>query len=147
MSSIDAWCHTGSIEINCEAMMALDYVADGIKQGEWALGSIDRREIGDGLFEGTSMFGAGTEYIRIRVDRDNHVVYYDVGHSLDDLRTLNVIRVVPGSTLGVAEDNCIVTLLSWRPEGTPDEAWARNSVSHETEMYIIKARLESRRST
>lgn len=143
MSASDVWCHSGSIEIQCDAMTAVEYVADGIKQGEWALGSIDRKEIGDGLFEGTSMFGAGTEYIRIRVDRDNLMVYYDVGHSLDDLRTLNVIRVVPGPTLGGQIDNCVVTLLSWRPQGTPDEAWVRNCVSHETEMYIIKARLES----
>ncbi len=141
--SADAWCHTGSIEIQCDASTAIAYVADGIKQGEWALGSIDRREIGEGLFEGTSIFGAGTEYIRIRVDDDNQVVYYDVGHSLDDMRTLNVIRVVPGSVLGGEAQSCVMTLLSWRVQGTPDEAWARNCVSHETEMYIIKARLES----
>ena len=143
MSAADAWCHTGSIEIQCDARTAVTYVADGIKQGEWALGSIDRREIGDGLFEGTSMFGVGTEYIRIRVDAENQVVYYDVGHSLDDLRTLNVIRVVPGPVLGGEVKSCVMTLLSWRPQGTPDEVWTRNCVSHETEMYIIKARLES----
>ena len=142
--SADAWCHTGSIEIQCDASTAIAYVADGIKQGEWALGSIDRREIGEGLFEGTSMFGAGTEYIRIRVDDDNQVVYYDVGHSLDDMRTLNVIRVVSGPVLGGEAESCVMTLLSWRVQGTPDEAWSRNCVSHETEMYIIKARLESK---
>ena len=144
MSAADAWCHSASIEIQCDARTAVAYVADGIKQGEWALGSIDRREIGDGLFEGTSMFGAGTEYIRIRVDDENQVVYYDVGHSLDDLRTLNVIRVVSGPVLGAEAETCVMTLLSWRPQGTPDEAWTRNCVSHETEMYIIKARLESK---
>ncbi len=144
MPMTDAWCHTGSIEINCDAATAVDYVADGIKQGEWALGSIDRKQIGDGLFEGTSMFGTGTEYIRIRSDRENHMVYYDVGHDLDNLRTLNVIRVVPGATLGRAEGTCVVTLMSWRPDGAPDDAWARICVSHETEMFIIKARLEGR---
>jgi hypothetical protein len=142
--SADVWCHTGSIEIQCDNETAIAYVADGIKQGEWALGSIDRREIGDGLFEGTSMFGAGPEYIRIRVDDENQVVYYDVGHSLDDLRTLNVIRVVPGPVLGGKSETCVMTLLSWRVQGTSDEAWTRNCVSHETEMYIIKARLESK---
>lgn len=141
--SADSWCHTGSIEIQCDPSTAIAYVADGLKQGEWALGSIDRREIGDGLFEGKSMFGAGTEYIRIRVDAENQMVYYDVGHSLDDMRTLNVIRVVPGLVLGCEAESCVMTLLSWRVQGTPDEAWTRNCVSHETEMYIIKARLES----
>lgn len=143
MSMTDTWCHTGSIEINCAAQTAVEYVADGIKQGEWALGSIDRKQIGDGLFEGTSMFGAGTEYIRIRADHDNHVVYYDVGHALDNLQTLNVIRVVPGPTLSRPATTCVVTLMSWRPDGAPDDAWTRICVSHETEMFIIKARLEA----
>jgi hypothetical protein len=144
MAVPDSWCHTGSIEVQCDAKTAVDYVADGIKQGEWALGSIDRRQIGEDLFEGTSMFGVGTEYIRIRADHENHVIYYDVGHSLDDLRTVNVIRVVPGATLGRPAASCIVTLMSWRSEGTPEDAWTRTCVSHETEMFIIKARLESK---
>ncbi len=143
MTVADPWCHSASIEVRCDATTALAYLADGIRQGEWALGSIDRRQEGPDLFTGISMFGGGREYIRIRPDPVHGVIWYDVGRAPASLRTLALIRVLPGELLGRPEGTCVVTLLAWRPHGVPDADWQRTAVAHETEMYIIKARLEA----
>lgn len=54
MMTQDPYCHTTSIAVNRPAEEAFRYMADGIKQGEWAFGSWDREQIGAGLFKGTS---------------------------------------------------------------------------------------------
>lgn len=59
------------------------------------------------------------------------------------LQPRNMIRVVPGVVVEKPEKSCVVTLLSWRPEGMLDDRWKLICVSHETEMFIIKNRLES----
>jgi hypothetical protein len=143
MSFNDAYCHTASIDVNCTAEAALNYVADGIKQGEWALGSIEREQIGDGLFAGTSMFSSDKLFVRIRPDTHNNVVFYDVGTDQSDLRPRNIVHCVPGPVVGKPANTCIVTLMTWRGEAESDDAWFRKCVSHKTEMFIIKARLES----
>ena len=143
MSFNDGYCHTASIDVNCTAEMALHYVADGIKQGEWALGSVDREQIADNLFVGSSMFSTDRQYIRIRPDLVNNVVFYDVGNDRENLLPRNIIHCVPGAVVGRPSNTCIVTLISWRGEGSSDEAWFRHCVSHKTEMFIIKARLEA----
>jgi hypothetical protein len=141
---IDSWCHSASIDVNCTPTAALEYLADGVKQGEWALGSINRESIGSDLYTGVSMFGNGRQYIRIRKDAENLMVHYSVGTAVDALRPLAVVRIVPGPVLNRPESSCVVTLLAWRPAGTPEDAWQRLAVSHETEMFIIQARLEGK---
>lgn len=37
---------------------------------------------------------------------------------------------------------CLVTLLTWRSAQTDDAKWKLTCVSHETEMFIIRNRLE-----
>ena len=138
----DQYCHTSTIEVRCSAAKALAYLSDGIKQGDWTLGSLDRKEIEDGLFAGTSLFDLGRMYIRIRVDRENFMIYYDVGRDPEKLQPRNIVRVVPGSVVGHDDDICLVSLMTWRVDGTPEAGWLQTCLSHETEMFIIKARLE-----
>jgi hypothetical protein len=143
MDVTDRLCHTSSIEVNCPAEVALAYLADGLKQGDWTFGSWERRQIGDNLFAGTSLFDRRETFVRIRPDRANLLVYYDVGVDPGDLRTLNVIRVVPGTVTGRDPRGCVVTLMTWRTAQASDAAWLQLCASHETEMFIIKNRLEA----
>lgn len=142
MDISDQYCHTSTVEVRCGAGAAVAYLSDGIKQGDWALGSLDRKEVEKDLFTGTSLFDGGQMYIRIRVDSENSMIYYDVGRDPERLQPRNVIRVVPGPVVGRDANTCLVSLMTWRVAGTADAGWLQTCLSHETEMFIIKARLE-----
>lgn len=138
----DRCCHSASIEVHCRPENAIDYLADGIRQGEWALGSVDRKQIEAGLYSGRSMFGTGVEYIRITPDREHGIIWYDSGRHPKALRRLTLVRVLAGPLLGRPHNACVITLLTWRPDGMTDIDWQRTAVAHETAVFIIKARLE-----
>ncbi len=140
---IDPWCHTASIAVDVRAEAALAYLGDGIRMGEWALGSVDREEVATGLFAGTSMFDGSRQFVRIHPDPQENVIFYDVGDDPNSLRRLAMIRVLPGGMLGIGARRCVVTLMVWRPEKMPETDWQRLCSSHETEMFIIRAKLEA----
>ena len=48
--------HAATAEVGVSAKQAFEYVADGIRQGEWTLGCWDREQIGDDLFRGRSLY-------------------------------------------------------------------------------------------
>jgi len=139
---LDPWCHTASISVDRDAHAALAYLADGIRMGEWALGSVDREKVGEGLFVGRSMFDGSRQFIRIQADEAEQLVYYEVGPTGENLRRLAMARVVPGGLLGIGAGRAVVTLMTWRPQGMAEADWQRLCSSHETEMFIIKGKLE-----
>ncbi|HXP30758.1 MAG TPA: hypothetical protein VN832_06690 [Stellaceae bacterium] len=141
---IDPFCHTSSIDVAVPAEIAFDIMADGVRQGEWALGSWRRREVEPGLFVGTSLFDGKETWVRIHADRARLAIDYEVGRSRDGLSFRNAARVVPGALLGRAPQSSVVTLMTWRTAAQSDQAWQQVAVTHETEMFLIKGLLERR---
>ncbi len=140
----DTLCHSSSCEIRACAQEAFDYLSDGAAQGEWALGSMKRRRIDTNLYSGISIFDNAKLYVRIDADADRFIIFYHVGQDVSRLQPRNVIRIVPGSVIGMTDEICLVTLLSWRDAGVDENRWKLTCVSHETEMFIIKNRIEQR---
>jgi hypothetical protein len=103
---------------------------------------MERKKIGDNLYSGISIFNGAELYIRIDADPANFCIYYYVGVDKNNLQPRNMVRVLPGSVLDRSDDECLVTLLTWRSENADDDKWKLTCVSHETEMFIIKNRLE-----
>lgn len=142
MACDDSYCHTASAEIAVPAECAFDYMSDGLKQGEWALGSWNRRQLADGTFVGTSLFDGEETFVQIESDQRWFLVQYSVGRSRDDLRPRISARIVPGPATGRSPDSCIVTLMVWRAADEPDEVWERTRHAFFTELAMIKGRLE-----
>ena len=138
----DTICHTSTIHVNVNAKNAFDYLSDGVAQGDWTLGSMERCQIGDDLYSGTSIFNGAELFIKIDADPSRLIIYYHVGADIDELQPRNMVRVIPGPVVGKSDDACLVTLLSWRSDNVDDDKWKLTCVSHETEMFIIKNRLE-----
>ena len=134
--------HEASIEIAVTAERAFAYLADGMKQGEWALGSWNRRPAADDVFVGNSLFDGSELSIRLTAHPELMLVVYDVGSSADHLSPLVWGRVVPGPVLGLAEEHCVVTLTVWRGSTTSDSVWELLSHTFPTELHMIKGRLE-----
>ena len=141
----DEYCHSSTIEVSIDTDTAFNYLSDGVAQGDWALGSMQRKKTGENTYSGISIFNGDELSIRIEPDPEKLIIYYHVGPDLENLQPRNVVRIVPGPVVGKAGNVCLVTLLSWRSAAADDAKWKLTCVSHETEMYIIKNRLESLR--
>lgn len=142
MDISDTHCHTSTTVVNKPANEVMAYIADGMKHNDWALGCLDRKQIGENLFHGRSLLDGGDTYVRLYPDFDNLHVYADVGRSSDDLLPRVFIRVVPGEIVDRDKDSCLVSLITWRWD-MADEDWMKMCVSHATEMFIIRSKLES----
>jgi hypothetical protein len=139
---MSGFAHEASIEIAVPAGIAFAYIADGLKQGEWALGSWNRRPAGGGVFVGNSLFDGSELSIRLTAHPELLLVVYDTGGSADDLRPMVWGRVVPGTVLGLAGDHCVVTFTIWRGASMDEAAWELMSHTFPTELRMIKGRLE-----
>jgi hypothetical protein len=139
----DAYCHTASIEVAATPEAAFGWMCDGLRQGEWALGSLKREAVGDGLFRGVSWFDDGDTYVRITADRERLMIHYEVGRSADALQPRTVARVVPGPVAGLPGDRCVVTLMVWRDLSVPEDRWRQQCIVHKAEMYRIRHLVET----
>jgi hypothetical protein len=138
----DANAHSASIAVNVAADVAYAFLADGMNQSYWALGSLERRSLSDNLYVGTSMFDGTELYVRLRPNDDLRLVDYFLGADPDRLQHLVESRVIPGEELGRAAGTCVVTNTHWRPEDASTEEWTLTYYLWKTEVYLIKGFLE-----
>jgi len=138
----DPHCHSSSIAIGVAAEAAFDLMSNGLKQGQWALGSMQRREVAPGIFHGVSIFTGKDLYIRLNADRARLLVDYEVGPSREAMQFRHMSRVIPGAMLKMSPDACVVTLMTWRLATQSDADWIQLSTVHEAEMFLIKGLLE-----
>jgi hypothetical protein len=142
MLGINRWAHSASIEVDAPASQVFDFLADGLKQSHWALGSVDRRALEDGLFAGVSSFDGSELYIRLSAHPDLLLVDYYVGTTPSGLRRLVEARIVPAEELGRDPARSVVTLTTWRDDHTSDEEWDRTLYVWNTEVHLIKGAVE-----
>ncbi len=96
------------------AETAFAFMADGLKQDHWALGSMGREALGDGLFRGKSSFDGADLYVRLESYPDLLLVDYSTGPSPEELVPHVEARIRPGSWLGREDSVSVVTLTIWR---------------------------------
>jgi hypothetical protein len=144
MALVDPIAICAGIEVKATAEAAFEFMADGLKQDHWALGSMGRTEVGDGLFHGNSSFDGSDLYIRLDSDRDRLLVDYAVGDSPTELLPHVEARIRRGSWLGLADGDavCAVTLTVWRWPGVDQDEWEFTEHLWRTEIRLIKGAIE-----
>ena len=70
------------------------------------------------------------------------LVDYEVGPAPDQLLRVNSARIVPGPAVGRPEGTCLIALTKWRGPAEDDVAWRRGCSAFDTEIHMIKGRLE-----
>ena len=70
MSSLRSTAHCVATLVQVDARKAFDFLADGMNQTYWALGSWDRREVGERTFVGTSLFDGRELFVRLVPDEE-----------------------------------------------------------------------------
>ena len=138
----DANAHSASIAVGAPADVAYAFLADGMNQSYWALGSLERRDLGDNLYVGTSMFDGKELFVRLRANAELRLVDYFLGTHRERLVHLVESRVIPGEELGRAPGTCVVTNTHWRPEAATAEEWEMTYYLWKTEVYLIKGCIE-----
>jgi len=134
--------HAATAAIAVPATQAFKYLSDGLRQGEWTLGSWNREQLEPGLFRGVSLFDGRETYVRILANRDALLVDYDVGRSRDRLLRVNSARIVPGPLVGRADGTCVLALMKWRAPDQSDDEWEQAVAAFSAEIHMIKGRLE-----
>lgn len=87
--------HCAALEIAVDAETAYTFMADGLAQNRWALGSRERERIADDLFVGTSSFEGTRAFVRLEADPARLLVDYHCGIDRNDLRRVVEARVTP----------------------------------------------------
>ena len=127
-----------SIEVPVPAEEAFEFMADGMKQEHWALGSMNRRPLGDNVFVGTSSFSGEELYVKLESDRERLLVDYLVGGHPDQLLPAVEARIRRGEWLGRGPSVSVVTLTCWKWPGVSDEEWTLSYHTWQVEMHLIK---------
>lgn len=142
-SSPESIAHQTAALVGVPAGFALARLADAEFVGRWALGSMDLQPAGaEGVFRGRSLFDGSTAHVAIEVHPALGLIDYHVG--TEAARSPRImIRVAPASVAGLGDDQCLVTLFAWRNLAADADRWARTCTTHEAEILLIKAQLET----
>jgi hypothetical protein len=135
--------HTTSIVVNCPASGVFARMGDAGNLHRWSFGTWKTELRADGLVHGTSLFdGAG---ILVRIDRDESrlSIDYHLGPEPEKLVPRIQLRMVPGSHVGLGDDQSVLTFIAWRSESMDDERWRRLTAAHEMEAVLVKSLIES----
>jgi hypothetical protein len=135
MPDDSAATHCASVLCAVPAARALDYLADGLQLGRWALGCWDTEPAGDGVVRGRSLFDDSPSWVRPVADRARMTVVYHVGGAPDALQPRIRAVVEP------AEGACRISLHATRAPGMDDARWLRLVRCHEVEVLLIQAHL------
>jgi hypothetical protein len=142
MSSVDPIAICASVEVAVPAETAFAFMADGLKQDHWALGSMGREALGDGLFRGKSSFDGADLYVRLESYPELLLVDYATGPSPEELVPHVEARIRPGSWLGRDDAVSVVTLTIWRWAEADAEEWEFHLHLWRTEVRMIKGAIE-----
>ena len=134
--------HAASIEVAVPAEAAFAYLSDGLKQGDWTLGSWNREQIGERLFKGTSLFTGAETFVRITAHPE-HCSSTTTSARRSTRCSASTPRAQSrGRSSADPRERASIALTKWRQPDEDDAQWRRGCVTFDTEIHMIKGRLE-----
>jgi len=137
-----AHAHTAAALVLVPAEFALERLSDAVFVGGWSLGSMRLQAVAPGVYRGVSMFDGSPAHVDIRPQVALGLIDFGVGSAEQRVPRISV-RVTPGAVLGHGAAECLVTLTALRAAGASADLWARTCITHEAEILLIKAQLET----
>ena len=135
--------HLASTRVDAPAGFAFAHLSDGRRLGRWALGSMDLTP-GDeaGVWHGISLFDRSPATVEIRPQPGLGLIDFHLGPAGARVPRVS-IRVTPGPDWGLPEDCCLVAMTTWRAGWMDEERWDRTRRTHELEVLLFKAQIET----
>lgn len=135
--------HIATCHVLAPADAAFAYLSDPIKLGRWSLGCFDTGPSDvAGVYTGLSLFDGARGWFRIDANPQTRAIDYLVGPQ-DKLTHRISARVIDGPSLNYPANTCLATLIAWRAHDMSDDRWRRLCASHEAEIWLIKAQIET----
>lgn len=139
-----ALAHCATIAVDVPAAFAFAFLADPARLGEWSLGCMDTRPTDiPGVFAGRSLFDGARGCLAIDAHPALGLIDYRVGPATALVHRISA-RVMPGPAMDLGAGSCLVSLIAWRPATMTGARWARLCATHEAEIHLIKAQIETR---
>lgn len=139
----DGEAHLAAATVAVPADFALARLSEAVFVGQWALGSMGLVPSGQpNVWRGRSLFDGSDAHVEIAAHPELGLIDYHVG-TIERRSPRIMIRVVSGSVIGLDASHCRVSLIAWRAVGAAGAIWMRTCTTHETEVLLIKAQLET----
>lgn len=138
--------HIASVVVARPAGEVFAFMADPGKLDRWSFGTRQTVISPDGTVVGTSLFDGAEAVVRIDADAARLAIDYHLGTGPAELAHRITARVVPGASLGLDAPASVLSLIAWRAQTMGDDRWRRLVASHELEVLLIKALLETGRA-
>lgn len=135
--------HSVTALVKAPAQLAFEFLSDPIALGGWSLGCMSTRAAEDGLYTGQSLFNGAQSWFTIDAHAQLLLVDYRTGIPGELVPRISA-RVVPPEVCDLADNQCYVSLNAWRTSHMNEERWAALCATHEAEIWLIKAQIESR---
>ena len=135
--------HITSIVVNCPAPQVFARMGDADNLHRWSFGTWKTEMRGDGLIHGTSLFDGAGILVRIDKDETRFSIDYHLGSDPQKLVPRIQLRMVPGSYVGLGDEQSVLTFIAWRSEAMDDDRWRRLIAAHEMEAVLVKSLIES----
>jgi hypothetical protein len=122
---------------------AFAHLSDGRRLGRWALGSMDLAPTGaEGVWMGVSLFDGSPAEVEIRPHPALGLIDFHLGPAGARVPRVS-IRVTPGPDWGLPETECLVAMTTWRAGWMDEVRWTRTRTTHELEVLLFKAQIET----
>ncbi|MCR9138212.1 MAG: hypothetical protein NXI27_19595 [Alphaproteobacteria bacterium] len=136
--------HTAGVYLETPLEFAFDHLCDPQLLGRWALGCMDLKPAGtEGVFVGRSLFDDAAVHVAIHPNRALGLIDYLVGDQ-DKRQPRISIRLVPGALCDLPDEQCAAAMTAWRVSGMTQARWDQLTKTHEVEVLLFKAQIETR---
>ena len=161
MNRYPGFAHCVTALVNVPATKAFAFLADPWSLGTWSLGCMRTQaaksdavgamaaagatSAAEGPYTGISLYDDSPASFDVRSYPELLTIDYFVGDA-GNLKPRNSVRIIAADTCDLPDGQCYVSLMAWRPARMADDRWAQLCAAHNAEIWIIKARIEGRRS-
>lgn len=135
--------HITSAVVKADAASVFARMADTKNLHRWSFGTWKTEIAEDGLVRGTSLFDGAGIHVRIDADEKRGIIDFHLGVDPQKLVPRIQLRAVPGEFVGLDSGQSVLTFIAWRAQAMDDDRWRRLTASHEMEVMLIKAMIES----
>ncbi len=94
------------------------------------------------VWRGTSLFDGSVGDVEFRPHPELRLIDFHLGQAGARVPRVS-IRVTPGPDWGLPEISCLVAMTTWRAGWMDDMRWQRTQTTHELEVLLFKAQIET----
>lgn len=132
-----------STEIAKSAEEVFRFMADASKLDLWSFGTWRIKKLQDNLVQGKTMHTGSTIFVRVLPHPEQRLIDYQVGNTIDTLKSRIFARVVAGDEFGAKPDSCLLTMIALRATDMDEARWQGLKDTHRVEVGLIKSLIET----